>query len=176
MFWDTETNRTFFEGTVSAADVGPVMEAWDFVPSAASERFIACGEIDWPGSPIWFEFDHLSGRAFVEINEGQLQDIDQGAGATKLLSLVNFSTFTKRLNFDFSDVFGDGISFDYVTADVSMDDGVALFVEPVLIAGPGARININGTVDLSSTALDNEMIVTLPIRQSLPWYAAALCQ
>ena len=174
VFWDTRTNRTAFEGTVTASDVGPVLEAWDFVPSAASERFIACGDIAWPGSPIWFDFDHLSGRAFVEINEGQLQDIEQGAGATKLLSLINFSTFTKRLNFDFSDVFGGGISFDYVTADVSMDDGVALFVEPVLIAGSGARININGTVDLSSATLDNEMIVTLPIRQSLPWYAAAL--
>ncbi len=174
VFWDTRANRTSFEGSVTAADVGSVMEAWDFVPSAASERFVACGDIAWPGSPIWFDFDHLSGRAFVEINEGHLQDIEQGAGATKLLSLVNFSTFTKRLNFDFSDVFGDGISFDYITADVSMDDGVALFVEPVLIAGPGARININGTVDLSSATLDNEMIVTLPIRQSLPWYAAAL--
>ena len=174
VFWDTRNDLTYFRGNVTATDVGPVMEAWDFVPSAMSERFMACGDIVWPGSPVWFEFDNLSGRTFVEINDGRLQDIEQGAGATKLLSLVNFSTVTKRLNFDFSDVFGDGISFDYATADVSLDDGMALFVEPVLIAGPGARININGTVDLTSSVLDNEMIVTLPIRQSLPWYAAAL--
>ena len=48
------------------------------------------------------------------------------------------------------------------------------FDEPMFIEGSGSLIRVSGTVDLDSGALDNQMIVTLPLNQSLPWYAAYL--
>ena len=78
------------------------------------------------------------------------------------------------MTLDFSDVFGKGISFDELTATVMADRGVINFVEPMVIDGTGGDFRINGTVNLLTGALDNEMVVTLPVSSSLPWYAAYL--
>jgi uncharacterized protein YhdP len=90
----------------------------------------------------------------------------------KIFSLVNFSTIAKRLNFDFSDVVGEGVSFDLLTATTDFDSGMMHFVEPMEVEGSGSSFRIAGSVDLVEGTLDNEMIVTLPVSRGLPWYAA----
>ena len=40
--------------------------------------------------------------------------------------------------------------------------------------GTGSSFRLAGTVDLDSGALDNEMVVTLPVHNSLPWAATIL--
>ena len=90
----------------------------------------------------------------------------------RIFSLVNFSTLAKRLYFDFSDVTGRGVSFDELSGVARFDEGTLTFIEPMEVNGSGSRIRIAGQVDLESGALDNEMIVTLPVNKSLPWYAA----
>ena len=91
-----------------------------------------------------------------------------------IFSLLNFAAIAKRMTLDFSDVFGKGISFDQLTATVMADRGVINFVEPMVIDGTGGDFRINGTVNLLTGTLDNEMVVTLPVSSSLPWYAAYL--
>jgi uncharacterized protein YhdP len=88
--------------------------------------------------------------------------------------LLNFAAIAKRMALDFSDVFGKGISFDEITGVVAADQGTIVFVEPLVIEGTGGEYRINGTVNLLTGALDNEMVVTLPVSSSLPWYAAYL--
>ena len=115
---------------------------------------------------------HLSGDTKLRVTNGRFLDV--GQGATPILSLVNFSTIAKRMNLDFSDVFGAGVSFEEVVAEVSVDDGLARFTKAGEIVGTGSSFQVAGTVDLDSGALDNEMVVTLPLHSSLPWYAAFL--
>ena len=54
------------------------------------------------------------------------------------------------------------------------DQGTIKFVEPMVIEGTGGEFHINGSVNLLTGTLDNEMVVTLPVSSSLPWYAAYL--
>ena len=54
------------------------------------------------------------------------------------------------------------------------DQGTITFIEPLVIEGTGGDFRINGSVDLLTGTLDNEMVVTLPVSSSLPWYAAYL--
>ena len=120
-----------------------------------------------------FDLAHLSGNASLNLDNGSFVEVDAaGSGAMRIMSLVNFWTVAKRLNLDFSDVFGEGISFDEVRMQLALDDGLAHFEQPATIAGSGSSFRINGTVNFDTGALDNEMIVTLPLHQSLPWYAA----
>jgi uncharacterized protein YhdP len=90
------------------------------------------------------------------------------------MSLINFNTVVKRMSLDFSDVFGAGVSFNEVHAELILDDGLARFTKPAEIIGTGSSFLVSGTVDLGSGALDNEMIASLPLHRSLPWYAAFL--
>ena len=171
VYW-SRRGETRFDGEVSATDLRNVLPLWGFAPSVESETFHASGEVRWPGSPLNFDLAHLSGDAQLQVTNGRFLDVAQGA--TPILSLVNFSTIAKRMNLDFSDVFGSGVSFEVVIAELTVDDGLARFTKAAEIVGTGSSFRLAGTVDLDSGALDNEMVVTLPVHNSLPWMAAFL--
>ena len=163
---------TRFEGTVKAGDLRDVLPRWDFVANVESESFAAEGNVHWPGSPLEFDLAKVSGRASLDLVKGRFLDVEQGAGAARIMSLINFSTIVKRISFDFTDVFGRGVSFDRALANLSVADGRARFDGPAKITGTGLRFDIDGSVDFASGALDYTMLVTPTLHASLPWYAA----
>ena len=129
--------------------------------------------LNWPGSPAAVDLDVVVGQASFQADNGRFLEVSAGGtDAMKIFSLVNFSTIAKRLNFDFSDVVGEGVSFDQLTATTDFDSGMMHFVEPMEVEGSGSSFRIAGSVDLVEGTLDNEMIVTLPVSRGLPWYAA----
>ncbi|MCY3620586.1 MAG: DUF3971 domain-containing protein [Gammaproteobacteria bacterium] len=163
---------TRFEGTVKAGDLRDVLPRWDFVANVESESFAAEGDVHWPGSPLEFDLAKVSGRASLDLVKGRFLDVEQGAGAARIMSLINFSTIVKRISLDFTDVFGRGVSFDRALASLSVTDGRARFDGPAKITGTGLRFDIEGSVDFASGALDYTMLVTPALHASLPWYAA----
>ena len=171
VLWSRD-GRTRFEGTVNAGDLREVLPRWDFVANVESESFAAEGSVHWPGSPLEFDVANLSGRASLDVVKGRFLDVEQGAGAARIMSLINFSTIVKRISFDFTDVFGRGVSFDRALANLSVTDGRAQFDGPAKISGTGLRFDIEGSVDFASGALDYTMLVTPALHASLPWYAA----
>jgi len=110
----------------------------------------------------------------MEVRDGRFLDVETGSGPMRVFSLLNFNAIAKRMTFDFSDVFGKGISFDEIEAKMAVDHGLVNFIEPMVIDGTGSNFKVSGSVDLVNGDLDNEMIVTLPVNKSLPWYAAYL--
>ena len=172
VFW-SRSGETRFEGSATAENLKDVLPLWDFAPSVESSRFKATGSLRWPGSPLNFDLHHLSGNATLALDDGSFLDIE--SGGARIMSLINFSTIARRIGLDFSDVFGDGVSFDRVYAELAVDDGLASFTKPAEIVGTGSSFLLGGTVDLDSGSLNNEMVVTLPfLRSNLPWYAAFL--
>ena len=165
--------ETRFEGRVNAGNLQGVLPLWGFAESVVSERFESSGRLRWPGSPLNFDLAHLSGTASLDVASGSFLDV--ASGGTRIMSLINFSTIVKRMSFDFSDVFGQGVAFDRVLADLALEDGLARFTKPAEVKGTGSTFRITGTVDLDAGHLDNEMVVTLPfLNSNLPWYAAFL--
>ena len=85
------------------------------------------------------------------------------------------SALAKRINkFDFSDIVDEGMSFERLSAKVSVGQGEMVFTERMILESPSSSFEFGGRVNLRSEALDNEMVVTLPVSNSLPWYAAYL--
>ncbi len=66
----------------------------------------------------------------------------------------------------------EGFEFNNVTGTARFDTGKLSVTEPFRIEGSSGRFTVGGRVDLDSGELENEMIVTLPLRRTLPWYAA----
>ena len=90
------------------------------------------------------------------------------------MSLLNITALTKRITFDFSDVVGEGIRFEEAFGDVQLEDQKLSFTKNLVIESTSSRYEFGGEVDLGGNTLDGEMIVTLPVSDSLPWYAAYL--
>ena len=173
LVWAAETDTSRFEGQLAADDLALVLPQWGYAPNVESTSVDIGAAVHWPGSPLNFELGGLSGSMRMAIDTGRFVDIDDAAGA-KILALLNFAKVARRLQLDFSDVVDRGIGFDRVRANGELEEGVLSFTEPMEIHGPGSDFRINGTVDLGDGTLNNEMIVTLPLSSSLPWYAVWL--
>ncbi len=173
LVWTRESDTSRFSGRITAGDLALVLPQWGYAPSVESASVDIEATVEWPGSPLNFELGELSGDMRMAIDTGRFLDVDEAAGA-KILALLNFTNVARRLTLDFSDLFERGIGFDRVRANGELDGGVLSFMEPMEIHGPGSDFRINGTVDLADGTLNNEMIVTLPLSSSLPWYAVWL--
>ena len=92
------------------------------------------------------------------------------AAAVRVASLFNFSQVLRRLQLDLSDVVQKGLSYDSIRLSPDLNEGIVSMNEPAVIEGTGALFRFVGTLDLKSNRVDGQMIVTLPIEQSLPWY------
>jgi hypothetical protein len=104
--------------------------------------------------------------------EGRFLDVESGAGAQRIFSLLNFTTIAKRMSLNFSDVFGRGISFDAAAQPCSPWTRAAGIRRAAGSGGHRQPLPRHRQRRSRAARLDNEMIVTLPVTRSLPWYAA----
>jgi len=172
MFWARSTNRTHFVGSIQGVALGSVLSQWGFDLSIEGESFRGEGDLTWPGSPLAFAVNKVDGLFNSEIDNGRFVNIEQGRGVARVLGLLNYSTIARRLSGNFSDVLSKGVSFNRIQARVKFQSGILGFTEPMFVEGNGLLFRVNGTVDLSDGRLDNELVITLPVSDSLPWYAA----
>ncbi|MEM1230089.1 MAG: AsmA-like C-terminal region-containing protein [Pseudomonadota bacterium] len=170
--WSQARGETDFKGELTAGDLAQVLPQWDYEASLATESATVRADVRWPGSPANVNLLTTRGDADFTARDGRFLEIDSGNNAVRIFSLLNFSAFTKRMNLDFSDVTGRGIAFDELIAPVTFDRGDLRFREPMAMEGTGSKFRLSGTVDLDTGALNNEMVVTLPLTKGLPWYAA----
>jgi len=117
-------------------------------------------EIDaaWPGSPADFALANLDGTLKVDTRNGQLVQLDPGAG--RVLSLFSLTQLPRRILFDFRDLFSKGLAFNELRGNVAFGQGKASS-EDMAINGPAANIQIRGTTDLKAQQFD-QTIQVLP--------------
>lgn len=164
--------RTAFGGIVRVPDVAAAQAAWGFEPSLVAEDMWANAALAWPGPPSEFAPNRLAGAMHVESGSGRFEQIQAGANALRVLGIFNFAALSRRARLDFSDVLGKGLSFDRIKAEMRFEDGMLELPEPALVEGTSSILRITGRVDLTTWALDNDVVLTLPVSRSLPWYAA----
>ncbi len=169
--WNAATNRSGGRVRLTMQDLGDVLPQWDYAPSLEAETAILDLNASWPGSPLNVEVNGLRGDVAFQAKNGSFVEVS-GTGAQRILGLLNFNTVFKRMSLNFRDVVAKGTSFDTIDAKTNFNDGLLTFVEPVRVKGAGSDFKIGGSVNLVDGIMnDNEMIVTLPVSDSLPWYA-----
>ena len=174
VFWDLQQNRSAFSGTARTDDLATTLPLWGYAPAVMSETAQATGNLSWAGSPGNIDIIDSEGELSLAATEGRFLDIDSAQGGLRAVSLLNITALAKRISLDFSDVVGGGISFEKVRGDVQIEDQTLSFTRNLIIKSTSSRFELGGLVDLRSGELDAQMIVTLPVSDSLPWYAAYL--
>ncbi len=119
----------------------------------------------WPGPPWAFSPAMAEGQLDVLIKKGQLVDLEPGA-AGRVLGLLSLSNIRRRLLLDFSDIFGEGFSFDRIEGSFSVDGGNA-YTSDLVVKGPAAKIDITGRVGLADQDYDQLVTVTPTVKTPL---------
>ena len=172
--WDLQENVSSFSGRLRLDDLAETLPKWNYAPSLSTEKARVLAEVKWPGSPLNVQLVGASGGVDFEARDGRFIEVDSSASGLRILGLLNFTKVAKRMSFDFSDVVGDGLSFEKIDARVDLNAGELTFPERMKVESSSGDFQVGGRVDLRSGELDNEMIVTLPVSKSLPWYGIYL--
>lgn len=169
-----DDHRSRFVGTVLSDDLSGVLRAWRLPGAIESEETALTLALEWPGRPWELRARNLRGDAGAQIRNGTFH---RASGATssavmKLIGLVNFDTWLRRLQFDFSDLFASGVAFDELKTRVRFDAGTLQFAGPVKVELPSGKMRLEGSADLVAETIDAHLVATLPVGTNLPWIAA----
>lgn len=168
MDWREQPAHSVFEGSLETEDVGKALKAWGYAPTITSKRFVVNAALNWPGSPAAFKLRRASGTLGIEARDGMLQSGETSAEALRVFGLLNFNALTRRLRLDFSDIFSKGTAYDTLDAGLYVDNGVLHSEQPMVLEGPGVKIQGEGSLDLRNNQVDMGMVVTLPVTNNLP--------
>ncbi len=105
------------------SDIAAVFAALGYDPVVGGESIVASGELAWLGGPGGDILERADGQFTIRMDEGSLLAVDPGSG--RLLGVLSIAALPRRLSFDFSDVFDDGLSFKTLKGDFTIDDGNA---------------------------------------------------
>ncbi len=169
--WDATDDevRSTFAATVSGEDLGEMLAAFNFTPLVAGGQTIVRLDAQWPGSPAAFELSKLGGEIDLKILNGQILEVDPGAG--RLFGLLSVQALPRRLRLDFGDLFASGLSFDSIEGKFVLDRGNA-HTDNLVIEGPTAKITIKGRTGFAEQDYDQLITVVPEVGGTLPLVGA----
>lgn len=119
----------------------------------------------WPQGPQALRMDAMQGELSLRLRDGQLSQVEPGAG--RVFGLLSVALIPRRLNLDFGDVFEEGFAYDVLEAEITFADGVAT-PDTLFMEGPSARIAVSGPIDLSRREYDQMVMVRPKASATLP--------
>lgn len=160
-----------FTGDILVDDLAEAQQKFGYASSIEGEGFKLIADLTWDGSPAMVDVERVSGEVRILEGGGRFVQAETG-GALKLLGIFDFASLARRFRLDFSDVVDEGFEFTEIQGVMSFDEGAVDVQEPIIIHGSSGKFTVGGSMDLINSTLDNDMIVTLPVGRTLPWYAA----
>ena len=143
------------------------------IVDSQSGRFVF--DLAWQDQPWKISRENISGEFAIELKEGSFYKSPGGSGAAlKMVSLVNFANWLRRLKLDFSDVVGQNLAYDKLNGTLHFDQGVASLRDPLRMKMPSGRMSMAGDFDLLNEQVEGRLVATLPVATNLPWVVALL--
>lgn len=150
------TARTALTAQVRSGDLGGLMQDLDFGGQLRGGQGSVELQAGWTGGPSDFQLGNLEGSMKVAAHNGQLLELEPGAG--RVLGLLSVTQLPRRLMLDFRDFFSKGFAFNQIGGTLQFGDGMAT-TDSVLIEGPAANIRIRGRTDLRRQQFDQTIDV-----------------
>jgi uncharacterized protein (TIGR02099 family) len=164
-------SRTYLTATLSSSDVEPTMTRLDFAKGISGDSMRILMDLSWSGGPRASFLDVLDGEVRVRMEEGQLEEVEPGAG--RMLGLVSFVALPRRLSLDFSDVFSKGFGYDSIDGTFRIVDGNATTCN-LSFEGPAADIGIVGGTNLATSEYEQGAVISANVGNTLPIVGAVV--
>lgn len=157
--------RSSLAARVTSTDVAATLVSLDYTPFLEATQGEIRADLNWPGGFDDNILEHASGRISVRAEEGQIVNLQPGAG--RMLGLFSVAALPRRLALDFSDLTDKGLAFDVIQGDFDLREGNA-YTNNLLLRGPAAEIGIAGRTGFGARDYDQTAVVTGNLGASLP--------
>jgi uncharacterized protein (TIGR02099 family) len=153
------------EVTLTSSDVGTTMRRLGYQPGIEGEQMRIDLDMEWSGGPNGRFLESLDGEVEVTLANGQLNEVEPGAG--RMFGLLSIAALPRRLSLDFSDVFQKGFGFDEISGTFRLENGSAYTCDLSLV-GPAADIGVTGQADLVAGNYSQAAVVNANLGNTLP--------
>ena len=150
--------RTQLTANIESQDLGGLLDDFGFKGRVDGGSGKVKFDASWVGSPAAFSLSTMQGSLHIAARNGQLLEVEPGAG--RVLGLLSLTQLPRRMMLDFRDFFSKGFAFNRIDGNVRFGAGVARSQDMVM-DGPAAQINIRGSTDLRAQRFD-QTIEVLP--------------
>ncbi len=164
-------SRTYLTATLNSNDVQPTLQRLDFAQGVSGESMGILMDVSWSGGPRASFLDVLDGEVQLRLEEGQLEEVEPGAG--RMLGLISFVALPRRLSLDFRDVFSKGFGYDTIAGTFNIVDGIAMTCD-LSLEGPAADIGIVGQVDFENSEYEQAAVISANVGNTLPIVGAVV--
>ncbi len=156
---------------LDVADTGKFLKRLGFPEGIKGSKSKLAGKLEWNGRPQDLDLATLSGDLKLNAQKGQFVKLDPGMA--KLLGVISLQSLPRRISLDFGDIFSAGLSFDSISATVTITKGIAA-TNDFLIQSPSASIGIHGDVNLAGETQNLRVRVVPFMGESIAIGATAL--
>ncbi len=164
-------SRTYVTGSLNSSDVGATMRRLDVAQGVTGDTMGIVVDMSWGGGPRANFLEVLDGEVRLQLQNGQLEEVEPGAG--RMLGLMSFVALPRRLSLDFRDVFNRGFRYDAIGGTFAIVDGVASTCD-MSLEGPAANVGIVGQADLSGKLYQQGAVVSANVGNTLPIVGAVV--
>jgi uncharacterized protein (TIGR02099 family) len=137
-------------------DAGKLLERFGFADTLKGGKGSLKGDIAWKGLPYSLDLPSLSGQITMSVDKGQF--LKQDPGAAKLLGVLSLQALPRLLKLDFHDVFSEGLAFDGITANASINHGIVK-TDNLKMHGVAATVLMDGMADIANETTNLHVVV-----------------
>ncbi|RZU44924.1 uncharacterized protein (TIGR02099 family) [Fluviicoccus keumensis] len=171
MDWQYRSRHsTSVRGTIKTADIAKLFTAFEYPAVVNSESGEAAIALSWPDDPSQLQLRRLGGDVDVHLRRGRLLKLNRTVSLTRLFGVLDTDNIKRRLQLDFSDITQRGMAFDDLTIAASFADGS--LKDELHLQSPSMTVHGGGTVDLTTTKLDQRIQIAVPLASAVPIAAA----
>ncbi len=151
--------------SLDSTDLLATLSSLAFAESMSAPQASMQASLSWAGPPDLGLTDLMSGDVKVKVTNGQLLNVRPGAG--KVFGLLSVAALPRRLSLDFRDVFEQGLGFDEINGDFTLEGGNA-YTSNLVLTGATADVGIVGRTGLTDRDYDQTAVVSANVGASLP--------
>jgi len=151
-----EKQLSRLQGEMRSTDIKSTLKSLGYQPLMQGDSLRVTSELTWPGPPSADFLSQVSGQVRVRIKEGALLEVEPGGG--RVLGILSVASLPRRLALDFRDVFDEGLSFDVLEGDFTLENGDA-YTCNLGLQGAVADLGIVGRSSLRDQDYDQLAVV-----------------
>ena len=159
------TSTTYLNGKLDMKKADQFLDKINITKDLTDTSGVIDFKLNWNAAPWQMSLPDLRGDLDVNLNSGRILSIEPGFG--RLLGILAVAQWFKRLQLDFSDIYGEGLTFNSIKGHFDLLNGKATTDNLVIDAVP-AKITISGDTDLVKQTVDHIIKVVPKSLDAIP--------